>query len=978
MRIENIVKIWIIRFLLCVSISLMLSAKGWGQPIPTATISGAATVCQDAFPPNITFTGADGTPPYTFNYTINNVPFQSSPTTSGNSVTVSVPTSTAGTFTYSLISVIDASLIPNAQSGFAVVTVNPLPVPTITGPAAACLNSTGNIYTTEPGMSSYSWSLTGGTISAGSLTNAITVTWNTLGAQSVSVNYNNANNCPAASPTVYAVTIDPLPVPTFTVQPGANTCVGASVTYTTQTGGGITNYVWTVSGVSGTDYTITAGGTGNASSTVTLQWLTTGIKTVTVNYSSASGCPGASAANNSTTVDLLPVPTFTVQPGANTCVGASVTYTTQTGAGITNYVWTVSGVSGTDYTITAGGTGNASNTVTLQWLTTGVKTVTVNYSNTSGCTDASAASNSTTVNALPVPTLTSSDADNTFCQGTSVTFTAGGGTIFNFRVGAVSKQNGSSSTYTTSTLIEGDVVSVIVTNANGCSAPSAGITNTVHPLPIPTITSSAVGNISCQGASVTFTASGGSNYNFRVAGSSVKNSASATYTTSSLTNGQVVDVIVTNSNGCVATSAGITNTVNPQPIANAGTGGNVCGLGFHLDGTMNTGTGTGTWAKISGPGNVSFSPNASTTNALVTVTAFGTYTFNWTVINGTCSNSANVSVTFIQEIPASGGSGGDVCGKSLALNAMVPVNGTGTWSKSIGPGNAIFTPDIHQSGAKVTVDQFGVYDFAWTVISGTCSSSDIIRVVFHDLPLINAGRDTAMCKGGSVQLKAAGTGSVSWTPVQLLSNPNIINPIATPDTTTKFTVNLTDQFGCKNSDTIIVEVRNIVVADAETDQVLYSVFTTQLDAKLAHTYENGVWSIVSGTGQFKDSTDSRTVVDGLSLGINKLLWTVTNGFCSPASDSTNINVKEFVMSTMITPNMDGRNDYFVIGGLTSQSKTELLIFDRRGVQVYKNLNYDNSWNGVDYNNNPLPDDTYFYVLKYADGKSYRGYIVIRR
>ena len=883
MRIENIVKIWIIRFLLCVSISLMLSAKGWGQPIPTATISGAATVCQDAFPPNITFTGADGTPPYTFNYTINNVPFQSSPTTSGNSVTVSVPTSTAGTFTYSLISVIDASLIPNAQSGFAVVTVNPLPVPTITGPAAACLNSTGNIYTTEPGMSSYSWSLTGGTISAGSLTNAITVTWNTLGAQSVSVNYNNANNCPAASPTVYAVTIDP-----------------------------------------------------------------------------------------------LPVPTFTVQPGANTCVGASVTYTTQTGAGITNYVWTVSGVSGTDYTITAGGTGNASNTVTLQWLTTGVKTVTVNYSNTSGCTDASAASNSTTVNALPVPTLTSSDADNTFCQGTSVTFTAGGGTIFNFRVGAVSKQNGSSSTYTTSTLIEGDVVSVIVTNANGCSAPSAGITNTVHPLPIPTITSSAVGNISCQGASVTFTASGGSNYNFRVAGSSVKNSASATYTTSSLTNGQVVDVIVTNSNGCVATSAGITNTVNPQPIANAGTGGNVCGLGFHLDGTMNTGTGTGTWAKISGPGNVSFSPNASTTNALVTVTAFGTYTFNWTVINGTCSNSANVSVTFIQEIPASGGSGGDVCGKSLALNAMVPVNGTGTWSKSIGPGNAIFTPDIHQSGAKVTVDQFGVYDFAWTVISGTCSSSDIIRVVFHDLPLINAGRDTAMCKGGSVQLKAAGTGSVSWTPVQLLSNPNIINPIATPDTTTKFTVNLTDQFGCKNSDTIIVEVRNIVVADAETDQVLYSVFTTQLDAKLAHTYENGVWSIVSGTGQFKDSTDSRTVVDGLSLGINKLLWTVTNGFCSPASDSTNINVKEFVMSTMITPNMDGRNDYFVIGGLTSQSKTELLIFDRRGVQVYKNLNYDNSWNGVDYNNNPLPDDTYFYVLKYADGKSYRGYIVIRR
>ena len=77
--------------------------------------------------------------------------------------------------------------------------------------------------------------------------------------------------------------------------------------------------------------------------------------------------------------------------------------------------------------------------------------------------------------------------------------------------------------------------------------------------------------------------------------------------------------------------------------------------------------------------------------------------------------------------------------------------------------------------------------------------------------------------------------------------------------------------------------------------------------------------------------------------------------------------------------MDGKNDYFVLRGLTTTlGKTELIIFDRRGAQVYKNLNYDNSWNGVDYNKNPLPDDTYFYVLKTENGKSISGYIVIRR
>lgn len=75
--------------------------------------------------------------------------------------------------------------------------------------------------------------------------------------------------------------------------------------------------------------------------------------------------------------------------------------------------------------------------------------------------------------------------------------------------------------------------------------------------------------------------------------------------------------------------------------------------------------------------------------------------------------------------------------------------------------------------------------------------------------------------------------------------------------------------------------------------------------------------------------------------------------------------------------MDGRNDYFVIREKEKLGKIEILIFDRRGVQVYQNLNYDNRWNGIDFDGNPLPDDTYFYLLKTEKGKSVQGYIVIR-
>ena len=60
--------------------------------------------------------------------------------------------------------------------------VNPLPTPTITGDNSVCVGSTGNVYTTQSGMTGYTWAVSaGGTITAGATTNAITVTWNTVG-----------------------------------------------------------------------------------------------------------------------------------------------------------------------------------------------------------------------------------------------------------------------------------------------------------------------------------------------------------------------------------------------------------------------------------------------------------------------------------------------------------------------------------------------------------------------------------------------------------------------------------------------------------------------------------------------------------------------------------------------------------------------------------------------------------------------------
>jgi gliding motility-associated-like protein len=176
---------------------------------------------------------------------------------------------------------------------------------------------------------------------------------------------------------------------------------------------------------------------------------------------------------------------------------------------------------------------------------------------------------------------------------------------------------------------------------------------------------------------------------------------------------------------------------------------------------------------------------------------------------------------------------------------------------------------------------------------------------------------------------------------------------------------------------VTATIKQMPVSNAGPDQVLALQFSTTLAAELG-AGETGTWIIDSGKGIFTDINDPATIIDNLSYGTNVLSWTVTNGICPADTDRVQIIVGDIKIPTLITPNGDTKNEYLIIMGLESLGETELIVFDRTGAQVFKNSVYDNKWNGVDYNENPLPNDTYFYVLKAGKGRSYSGYVVIRR
>jgi gliding motility-associated-like protein len=229
-----------------------------------------------------------------------------------------------------------------------------------------------------------------------------------------------------------------------------------------------------------------------------------------------------------------------------------------------------------------------------------------------------------------------------------------------------------------------------------------------------------------------------------------------------------------------------------------------------------------------------------------------------------------------------------------------------------------------------------------------------------------------------VQLTATGTGSFLWSPAGPLNNANIYNPVASPDATTLFTVTLTDQWGCMNSDQVNVEVRTQPVADAGPDQVLQFIFETNLQAVAPGSNQSGEWTVLTGDSDISDVHDPSALVSDLSLEVNSFIWTVTNQACPVSSDTVEIIVQNLIVPSLITPNLDGNNDYFIIKGIESLGRTSLIVFNRWGARVYENSEYDNTWDGVDDKEKPLPEDTYFYILRPENSRTLKGYVVIRR
>ncbi|MCO5945297.1 gliding motility-associated C-terminal domain-containing protein [Mucilaginibacter sp. RT5R15] len=434
-------------------------------------------------------------------------------------------------------------------------------------------------------------------------------------------------------------------------------------------------------------------------------------------------------------------------------------------------------------------------------------TYTVTTTSAGGCI--ASASKTVTIAAPPVPVIS---GNTTGCG--SLTLTAGGGASYSWDGGDTPGQPAN-------TFHQSGTYTVLVTDANGCSA-SKSTTITVNPdaaAPVISVTASTCG-------SVTLTATGGTSYLWDGGDTPDKQTntfhQSGTYT-----------VNATNAGGCTM-PASKTITVDVPPILTISGNTTDCG-GVTL--TAGSGAASYAWDGGDTPGSPANTFHTSGTyNVLATYANSCTATAAVTVtVNPAVSPSVNISASPSTAVcsgtPVSFTAGAVNGGNSPLLQWYknnIPVATSATYTVTDPLNNDIIECNLTSNALCAT---------------RSVVSSNTITLVVNAIPTISISQEVIVNGSDPVRINPIITGDIAkyqWTPTAGLDDPTVPNPLAAPDYTTTYKLTVTTATGCEASALVTVKV-------LKNEIVIPNTFTPNGDGI------NDTWDITY-LSDYKDAT----------------------------------------------------------------------------------------------------------------------------
>lgn len=306
-----------------------------------------------------------------------------------------------------------------------------------------------------------------------------------------------------------------------------------------------------------------------------------------------------------------------------------------------------------------------------------------------------------------------------------------------------------------------------------------------------------------------------------------------------------------------------------------------------------------------------------------------------------CSDSDTLPIGFIPTIPVFTFEDGPTTfceGESVTLTSSVPFGGMHEWFPN------------GETTRSITVAESGTYHVSVTWPTGCVSVSEDVEVNAVPLPMVNAGEDTSLCLGDSIEITATGASVLVW------STGDNDSTITVGEGTYVVSGN---NPGCNITahDTIVVDDAPPPAAAFGYDNLNYGEEVNFTDLSVGSVY---FWHWDFGDGQFAETIDATH--EYAEEGEYTVTLIVANQYgCADTTEQT-LNITQVInIPTVFTPDGDGNNDLFLIENGTNGSMT-IEIFDRWGNRVFNKEAREIRWDGRTNNGTQLDAGTYYYVL----------------
>ena len=264
----------------------------------------------------------------------------------------------------------------------------------------------------------------------------------------------------------------------------------------------------------------------------------------------------------------------------------------------------------------------------------------------------------------------------------------------------------------------------------------------------------------------------------------------------------------------------------------------------------------------------------------------------------------------------------------------------------------------------------GKYIVSLTVTSdNSCSNSVNQEVSYTEKPILTFTpvSPVYICEEDTIVISVSGADNYTW------ANGSTTNYTSIYQTGYHAVTGYTGN-DCYSSDSIYLETVPNPIAEAGPDKTIAPGGSTSLDGSGGDNY---LWSPSKG---LSNPAIANPIANPTETTVYVLTVSNASGCTDKDSLTVFVNSKSAIaVHNMITPNNDGFNDVWDLSAVVGIETAEVHVFNRWGWEVFKSDNYKHNWGG-DIKNEPLPDGTYIYVIKFKDeGKEpLRGTLEILR